>query len=778
MDNHNITITANNAEDEELIELTVPYSPDLVERCRKIPTRKWDADKRVNMVHINDLPLLKDIFHDYTLIIHNAVIDRYNQRKHKQEDILALKECQDTQIDIPNTNISTAYNYQKVGIKFLQAVPRCLLADEMGCVGGDMVLNVNRAGNGRQYKLREIYAKFNGLGTGRKWSQDIPTKTISLCDGELRLNTIKKVLFKGQKETIKITFKSGKFIVLTCDHELLTENNEWVEATHVRAGDKLLTNGELELTNCSGHHKTHHRHLNIKKSRHGFSFIPIADEVVSTDNNGATDVYDVIMDDPHRNFVANKVIVHNCGKTLTVLATLQHFVNTGVVKKILIICPTSLKVNWQREARKWVSIRPVAVSGDFEERKRIYSLNPDAMIIGFHTLTSAIRVKQYDANGFPILKDGKKVVKVIYRDFPLIAEWKPDAIVVDECARMAEWKNTSSKLLSSLLTKSRAKCLYLLSGTPFENMRNLYGMILLINKNIFGTFKKFQEAFCEVGGYTGFQIVGRKNMGLLQERIAPVMLRRLKRDVLKELPEKIYQQYDIEMSDEQERAYTDLEVTLEADIGDKTVMMPWVFQRIVAFKHLCDAPQILNPKLTENPKMDELKKIVKELSPEHKIVIFSQFKGVTDIIVNELQEYNPAYLHGQIKEAERRQGLVDYFQENEGCRLFVSTLQAGGVGINLTASDVVIFYDKWWSLKMNSQAENRVHRIGQKNAPLIISLVMKDTIEERVEELIRTKQGFVDEVFNEATSDEDISNKLTTSQLLKLVRRKRDENNT
>ena len=593
------TVIVRNGDSEEFLEVITPYSERLVECSRKIPTRKWDAEKKLNLVHINDLPLLKDIFAGYALVVNPSTIERYNTRRHREEELLNLKKFQNIELTIPNVNLSTVKNYQKTGIKFLSLVPQALLADEMGL-----------------------------------------------------------------------------------------------------------------------------------------------------------------------------------GKSLMVLATLQMLRNEGKINKILFLCPTSLKINWQREASKWVNIRPMVVSGDFEERKATYDRNPDALIVGYHSLISSVRKKILDANGFPVLDNkGVEKIEITYKDYPEIVRWKPDAIVCDECARMAEWKNSSSKLLSGLLSETKAKHLYLISGTPFENMRNLYGMIKLLNKNIFGSYAKFQEAYCHLGGYTGYEIIGRKNMGMLQERIAPIMLRRLKKDVLKELPDKIYQQYDIEMSPEQKRIYDELEVLFETQVDDQMISMPWVFQRIVAFKHLCDAPQLVNPKVKINPKMDELKKLVKELAPEHKIVIFSQFKEVTDIIVEEFKdEYDYVYLHGQVKEAEKRQALVDYFQGTEDCRLFISTLQAGGLGLNLTASDVVIFYDKWWSIKMNAQAEDRVHRIGQTNAPIIISLIMNDSIEDRVEELLREKKGFVDEVFQENSSDEEIVKKLSGSQLRKLIgRRKKEE---
>ena len=273
-------------------------------------------------------------------------------------------------------------------------------------------------------------------------------------------------------------------------------------------------------------------------------------------------------------------------------------------------------------------------------------------------------------------------------------------------------------------------------------------------------------------------VVGYKNLEELKEKISPYYIRREKKDVLTDLPEKTFENYDIELSTDQRKLYNALQADFFTEFKDEDEPnLANVLVWLTRAKQICDSMELISPGLKGSAKLDELNNIVLDIlgdpkeeklyaENKRKIVIFSQYRQMTDIIVRDFEAYNPLYLHGDVK-SEDRQVLIDAFQQpGSEYKMFVSTLQAGGVGITLTAADTCVMFDSWWSNAMNAQAADRLHRIGQKNSVTIISFTCKNSVEERIQAILEKKKLMFSGVFGD---DEVILQKLTAKEMKELI---------
>jgi len=282
-----------------------------------------------------------------------------------------------------------------------------------------------------------------------------------------------------------------------------------------------------------------------------------------------------------------------------------------------------------------------------------------------------------------------------------------------------------------------------------------------------GVFKKKVISIPEVVGY--------QNLEELKTKIDPYYIRREKKNVLADLPDKIFETYDIELSRNQRLMYEIIQSDFEKAYRSHDVSPANALVWLVRAKQICDSNELIDTENNDSSKLVELKSLLEDLIPmdskgnflegAHKVVLFSQYKDMTDILCRELQQYNPLYLHGQVESANRPL-LIDAFQTDPKYRIFISTLRAGGVGITLTASDVVILYDKWFSPAANNQATDRVHRIGQKNPVTVIDFICKDTVEERIEKILARKKDMFEGMFGE---DSAILAKLTVQEIRNLL---------
>ena len=312
-------------------------------------------------------------------------------------------------------------------------------------------------------------------------------------------------------------------------------------------------------------------------------------------------------------------------------------------------------------------------------------------------------------------------------------------VAIDEIHKC---KNPTSQQGKGIL-KLNAKDKIAMTGTPLMNAPlDLYIIMkwLGFEKHSFYAFKNH---YCIMGGYGGYNIVGYKNMDELQQQVISFMVRRLKKDVL-DLPEKIYTDEFVDMTPKQSIVYKEIQANLRLNI-DRIASSNNPLAEMIRLRQATGYTGIVSSTISESAKIDRLEEIVEEtLSNNKKIVIFSNWTQITDVVVDRLSKnYNVLSITGNTNDTHRQQ-IVDTFQTNDNYKIIVGTIGAMGTGLTLTAGSVIVFMDEPWNMALKNQAIDRCHRIGTKSNVIVYTLLCKNTIDERVHELVENKGAMSD----------------------------------
>lgn len=506
------------------------------------------------------------------------------------------------------------------------------------------------------------------------------------------------------------------------------------------------------------------------------------------------------------------------GKTLTALYGISI---DPSIKRTFVVCPSTLKYVWQKEIHQWFPNKTISiVDGNAKERWQQYSAGTDFIVVSYDLIRrpeDQAMIKYLQENGsyeysfiqgrgnkiynlpiYPNMKDsdnfeytlewevkkGKKVIEVKQLVLEYKGEYiygkkqdalKFDAIVLDEAHRI---KNPTSQQTQIVHQFTEIPKRILLTGTPLmNNVEELWSLLHFINPYKFSNYWAFRNKYCimkeittKATGRKIKLVVGYKNLDYLQKQIAGLMLRRTKADTLKELPPKTYETRYIELSKEQWKIYNDLndEIAVWLEESEKEIQVHQALDKMLRLKQVAISPELLGG-TDKSSKLDELEEIVEEITESgEKVLIFSQFKTATDIIVKRLKKKgykNIAYISGDVpmkvsdeaikKGKTDRMEEVRKLQEDDDCQIFVGVIDACKEGITLTSASYVIFVDKKWTPADNAQTEDRAHRKGQVNPVTIISLVAKNTIEEYIEETLKDKMDLFDQVVEGAVSHQN-----------------------
>ena len=418
------------------------------------------------------------------------------------------------------------------------------------------------------------------------------------------------------------------------------------------------------------------------------------------------------------------------GKTLQILAFLLSEKEQGKVKdelRTLIVAPASLVYNWKKEVERFTPQLSVCVmAGTAHERKELIknqTSNVDVWITSYDLLKRDIE---------------------LYQDIVFANE------IIDEAQYIKNQTTHAAKSVRLVNSSFRMA----LTGTPMENRLS----------ELWSIFDYLMPGF--LYGYTRFRseietpIVSDKDedaMTRLRAMIHPFILRRLKKDVLKELPEKQEEIVTVALSGEQEKLYQAhsqrlkmfLEDQNDEDFAQNKLQ---ILAELTKLRQLCCGPELLLENYKgENAKLETcIELITQAIAGGHKILLFSQFTSMLDLIGEELKKAKIDYyrIDGSVKK-EARMEMVEQFQNPQNqVSVFCISLKAGGTGLNLTAADIVIHYDPWWNKAAQNQATDRAHRIGQKHAINVYQLIAEETIEQKICELQQVKEDLAEEVLS------------------------------
>ena len=322
--------------------------------------------------------------------------------------------------------------------------------------------------------------------------------------------------------------------------------------------------------------------------------------------------------------------------------------------------------------------------------------------------------------------------------------------IIGMCAadEMHKMKNPTAQQTKGFL-KCLPYCRIGMTGTPLMNSpMDLYVILKWLGYESHA-FYSFKQHYCVMGGYGGYEIVGYKNLDQLTAQVREIMLRRLKSEVL-DLPEKVYVDDVVEMNGKQAVMYKEVEAGLKADYISGDIDLTNPLSALIRLRQTTGYPGILSETITESAKLDRMEELVENCtSNNEKVIIFSNWTQMTDAICNKLKSvgYKVGVITGETPDSSRQE-IVDVFQNSSDLKVLVGTIGAMGTGLTLTAATTVIFVDEPWNKALFDQAVDRAHRIGQKNNITIHSIMCKDTIDERIHNLIYKKGAMSDAIID------------------------------
>jgi len=406
------------------------------------------------------------------------------------------------------------------------------------------------------------------------------------------------------------------------------------------------------------------------------------------------------------------------GKTIQAIAAAEILARLFGVAKVLVICPTSLKYQWQSEIKRFSGRDSLVIAGSRAQRRKDYASDDFCKITNYEKLQP---------------------------DLDLIAAWAPELVIVDEAQRVKNWNTIAARALKRI----DSPYAIVLTGTPLENkLEELISIVQFVDQHRLGpTWKLLHEHQVKdeagrVTGYTGLEKIG--------QTLAPILIRRRKSEVLMQLPERTDQNLLVPMTERQMLHHRE-----NADIVAKIVQR-WRKMKYLSdldqrrltcalqnMRMSCNSTYLLDQESDHGVKADELAALFEDLfaQPDAKAVVFSQWTRTHDIVIRRLEARGIGYVsfHGGVP-SEKRPALVDRFRDDPDCRVFLST-DAGATGLNLQHASTLVNMDLPWNPALLEQRIARIHRMGQKRPVQIVNFVAKGTIEEGMLSVLAFKRS-------------------------------------
>jgi len=419
------------------------------------------------------------------------------------------------------------------------------------------------------------------------------------------------------------------------------------------------------------------------------------------------------------------------GKTLQAICAASWLVDNAGIRKVLVVCPASLKHQWAREVEKFTSHSVQIIQGAAENRFVQYRADALFFIVNY---------------------------ELTVRDLSVISETlKPDLVILDEAQRIKNWRTK----IASTIKLIPSRYMFVLSGTPLENrLEDLYSLLQVVDARVLGPLWLCLLEF-HVTDERG-KVIGYRNLSELRRRIASVMLRRNRSLVSDQLPDRTEVRLDIPL-DNIQRELHDSAMSAAgqlAQIARRRPLTPGEQNRLMSAlqqaRMACDAAGLVDKVTQGSPKLDELARLLEELclQSNRKAVIFSQWALMTALVESLVRAMGLGCvrLHGGIP-SHKRGELMDKFQHDDAVQIFIST-DAGGVGLNLQSATVLINLDMPWNPAVLDQRIARIHRLGQKQNVQIFLLLAEDSYEQQVAKLVKGKRDLFDNVISPEASED------------------------
>lgn len=413
------------------------------------------------------------------------------------------------------------------------------------------------------------------------------------------------------------------------------------------------------------------------------------------------------------------------GKTVQAIAACELVRHLEGVERVLVVCPVSLKTEWEEQIAKFTDLPTVMVMGPRPARLRQYRE----------------RAFFYLTNYEQILADGDEIQRLL----------APDVVILDEAQRIKNWRTKTAQAVKRL----ESRYAFVLTGTPLENrIDDLYSIVQFLDPQIFGPLFRFNRDFHDLDERG--RPVGYKNLAEMHRRLRPVLLRRRKEEVERQLPDRTINTYFVPMHKEQKARYGEYEMLAArlAAIAKRRPLTRQEFEKLQKYlacmRMLCDTPYILDADCRVCPKLGELEPVLEELVGEngHKVLVFSEWERMLELVRELAVEMRVgfAWHTGSVPQPKRREE-IRRFKDDPDCRLFLST-DSGGLGLNLQAASAVVNLDLPWNPARLEQRIARAWRKHQQRSVQVINLVTEESIEHNMLGILAGKQTLADGVLD------------------------------
>ncbi len=435
------------------------------------------------------------------------------------------------------------------------------------------------------------------------------------------------------------------------------------------------------------------------------------------------------------------------GKTIQAIAVSELLAREYGVERVLIVCPASLKSQWHHEISQFSTRPALVIEGLTHKRAELYGQNE-----------AFFKIVNYD---------------VVHRDLDAIRAWEPELVVLDEAQRIKNWQTRTAKSVKQI----DSRYALVLTGTPLENrLEELHSIVEFVDRHRLGPLFAFKAAH-EIIEEGSTKIVGYQDLGRVNKTLAPILVRRTKKQVLDQLPPRMDKNFFVPMTEPQWLPHDENRDTVARLVHKwrkhKFLTEADQLRMRIALQYMrmaCDNTYLVDHETRNGTKVEELAQLLGEVFEEHgaKVVIFSQWVRMNELVVEMLNDrgWGHVHLHGGVPSPQRKH-LTRALREDKDCRVFLST-DAGGVGLNLQTASTVINMDIPWNPAVLEQRIGRVHRLGQKRSVRVVNFVSEGTIEHGMLSLLAFKKSMFTGVLD-GTADKVFMGDSAMNRFMKTV---------
>jgi len=634
--------------------------------------------------------------------------------------------------------------YQDIGVQLLSMVPRLPLFADCGCLSGDTLVRVSRRGASRTRTLAQLY--HSQEHPRRHRNKAAVTKVRAFKGSVIGLHPITRVVESGVKDVLALVLEDGKVVKATPDHEILTQRG-WVPLQALGGEDSAVVDN------------------------HG---VPEYSKVVSVTPVGREMTYDIVCEDPHRNFVANGIVVHNCGKTFMVLVSTEQQIKHGVLprgKTLVCVKLPTLETGWLDDCAQFTDLKIVSLwTPQMSTQKGLSGKD--------RRRAEIIARLESPADLFVINHEGL----LNYEDLLVAKDFRK--VVVDESTIMKGFHGASLKFKGGQFTRSllavshKADWRVIMTGTPAPNgADNLWGQFKFLDPDGFllePNFHDFRRRFMKEIVYGRKDEAGKKLrrdmpskwvvrpecVGEIYQMIAPLTYRLLLRDHLKDLPELTVMKRYVAMDPAQARHYREMKKAMATMIHDKFVAVDLKLTQLLKLRQITGGflrdDQEVDHALPANPKIAALDDLLNdEIAPELKVVVYAQYRWEVALIEARYKRYGAVSVYGA-NSATRNLAAIRSFREDPAVRVIVLHPKSAAHGVTFTVAHHLVFYSISHSEEENYQCIKRIERNGQKNAMFVYYLLCRDTIDSNIYDVLQLKKRNQEQLIDQRDIDREL----------------------